>query len=320
MGGVLVVGSFNLDHVWRSPQIPVAGQTLAGRYDSGPGGKGFNQAMAARRAGAETVFICSLGEDAAGQLARALANADGIDLRDEASLEPTGTAGIFVDDEGRNCIVIGPGANATLSPAHVEEQSEVIGGAGALLAQLESPIDAVAAALRIARAASVPTLLNPAPANAATTRELLALADIITPNETEFAALVARHTAMAIPAHAVAPAGDEALHVLCRTLHPTGSVVITLGAMGSFISHADGDMRGDAALHYRIHATPARAIDTTGAGDAFNGALCASMSLQPDARFEAHVRFASQYAARSTEVEGAAIAMPRFPAVAEPAN
>ena len=310
MTRVVVVGSFNVDHVWRCEALPAPGATLAGAYTTGPGGKGFNQAMAARRAGADTVFVCALGSDAGGQLARALANGDGIDLRDEASDAPTGTAGIFVDAHGRNSIVIGPGANAALGVAHVEAASSAIGDAGVVLAQLESPLPAITAALRIAREAGVRTVLNPAPANAPSDTALLALADVITPNETEFAALIARHTAMAIPAEAVATAGDDALHVLCRTLHPAGTVVITLGAMGSFVSHGDADRLGDDAAHYRVAAAPAHAVDTTGAGDAFNGALCASMAARADAAFVHHVGFASRYAARSTEAEGAALSMP----------
>ena len=312
MTRVVVVGSFNVDHVWRCDALPAPGATLAGEYVTGPGGKGFNQAMAARRAGAETVFVCALGSDAGGQLARALAAADGIDLRDEASDAPTGTAGIFVDADGRNSIVIGPGANATLTVAHVEAQGDAIRDARVVLVQLESPIEVVSTSLGLAREAGIASVLNTAPANATTTRELLALADVLTPNESEFAALIARHTAMAIPASAVATAGDDALHVLCRTLHPSGTVVITLGAMGSFVSHADAAMRGDDAAHYRVAAESAQVVDTTGAGDAFNGALCASMANRPDARFAQHLGFATQYAARSTETKGAAAAMPHL--------
>lgn len=313
MTRVVVVGSFNVDHVWRCEALPVPGATLAGEYASGPGGKGFNQAMAARRAGAETAFVCALGNDVGGQLARALAAADGIDLRDQASDAPTGTAGIFVDADGRNSIVIGPGANAMLGVAHVEAQATTIRQARVLLAQLESPIEAIHSALSLARDAGVTSVLNPAPANAATTAELLALADVLTPNESEFAGLIARHTAMAIPATAVATAGDDALHLLCRTLHPGGTVVITLGAMGSFVSHAETAMRGDANAHYRVAAEPAQVVDTTGAGDAFNGALCASIAIRPEAAFAEHLAFASRYAARSTETKGAAAAMPVLP-------
>ena len=107
---VTVVGSFNVDHVWRVATLPQAGATLAGDYASGPGGKGFNQAMAARRAGADTAFVCALGKDLGAQLARALCVGDGIDLRDFACDAPTGTAGIHVDANGRNSIVVAAGA------------------------------------------------------------------------------------------------------------------------------------------------------------------------------------------------------------------
>src|SRR5690606_37543678 len=189
MSRVVVVGSFNVDHVWTTATLPRPGETLGGRYATGPGGKGFNQAVACARSGASTTFACAPGGDPGGQLARALAAGDGIDLRALRCAEPTGTAGIYVDDEGRNCIVIGAGANARLSPAHVRAQGDAFADAGVVLAQLESPADAIVEALRTARAHDAIALLNPAPANAQTTRDLLALADIITPNETEFAGL-----------------------------------------------------------------------------------------------------------------------------------
>ncbi|HET7126592.1 MAG TPA: PfkB family carbohydrate kinase, partial [Lysobacter sp.] len=120
MVNVAVVGSFNVDHVWRVATLPQPGATLSGEYASGPGGKGFNQAMAARRADAATAFVCALGKDSGAQLARALCTGDGIDLRDHACDVPTGTAGIYVDAQGRNEIVVAPGANARLEPGFVE--------------------------------------------------------------------------------------------------------------------------------------------------------------------------------------------------------
>src|SRR5690554_1873112 len=123
--GVVVIGSFNIDHVWSLPELPRAGETRSGVYTTGPGGKGFNQATAAARAGARTTFICALGSDAGGALARSLAAGDGIDLRAQSSMAPTGTAGIYVDRDGRNSIVFGPGANADLSVNHVQSQAEV---------------------------------------------------------------------------------------------------------------------------------------------------------------------------------------------------
>ncbi len=310
-GSVVVVGSFNVDHVWSTAALPRAGETLSGEYATGPGGKGFNQAVAARRAGANTAFVCALGDDMGGQLARALAAADGIDIRDQRSEHPTGTAGIYVDGEGRNSIVIGAGANADLSPAFIASQQDPIAAADVLLAQLESPAEAVLAALRSARASNATTLLNPAPANATVTAELLSATDILTPNETEFSALLARHVGERIEGDAVAALDQARLHALCRELLPAGTVVVTLGASGCFVSHAEEVRRGDDNAYYRIAAEQARAIDTTGAGDAFNGALAAAMASAPSAPFAELVRRASRYAALSTERHGAAASMPQ---------
>lgn len=309
MRRVVVVGSFNVDHVWSTPALPRAGETLAGRYRSGPGGKGFNQAVAAARAGAPTAFVCALGDDGGGRLARALADADGIALYAAASEAPTGTAGIFVDRDGRNCIVIGPGANGDLSAAFVQAQEAALRDAAVVLAQIETPPEAAAAAFACARAGGATTLLNPAPADARVPEALWALTDIATPNETEFAAqLAARGTA--VDAGTLASLADEALHALCRALLPHGTVVVTLGAAGAFVSHPTERLRGDARAAYRVPATEVRAIDTTGAGDAFNGALAASLTQAPQAPFAAHVRFAGRYAGLSTERTGAALAMP----------
>jgi len=308
---VVVVGSFNVDHVWATAVLPRPGETLSGRYSTGPGGKGFNQAIASVRAGAGTTFVCAIGDDPGAQVARSLAAADGIDLRALRSDEPTGTAGIYVDGEGRNSIVIGPGANGALSPAHVDGQADAFERAGVVLAQLESPPDAVAAALRSGRDHAAIAMLNPAPANAPTTRELLALADIITPNETEFAGLVARHVGERIDGDAITALDQPHLHALCRELMPAGTIVVTLGASGCFVSHAGDALRGDGKAFYRLAAEHVHAVDTTGAGDAFNGALAAALSGAPDAAFAGHLRFASRYAALSTERQGAALAMPR---------
>lgn len=312
MSWVVVAGSFNVDHVWQCEALPAPGATISGSYASGPGGKGFNQAVAAKRAGAQTTFLCALGEDAGGTLARSLAAAEGVDLRDLASDQPTGTAGIYVDGHGRNTIVIGAGANASLTPAFVDSQSGIIASAGALLAQLESPGESVVAALELGRAHGVACLLNPTPANAATSIELLALTDILTPNETEFAALVARHIGEKIEPDDVGVTDGVSLHALCRELLAHGTVVVTLGSAGVFVSHAEDALRGDAKPHYRLAAEAAETVDTTGAGDAFNGALAASIAADPELAFAEHVRFANRYAAVSTERAGAALSMPRL--------
>ncbi|MDG6347900.1 ribokinase [Luteimonas sp. 8-5] len=310
-GKVVVVGSFNVDHVWRCAELPAPGATLAGDYLSGPGGKGFNQAVAAARAGAATSFVCALGDDAGGALARSLAAGDAIDLHAMPSDAPTGTAGIFVDAAGRNSIVIGAGANARLDPASVESRAPLFRDAAVVLAQLETPYDTVVAALRAGRACGATTLLNPAPApalDAAARDALLGLADVLTPNETEFAGL-ANASGAAIGAEAVAGMDDAALHALCRGLLPGGTVVVTLGAAGAFVSHRDEDRHGDTRNCYRLPAERVAAIDTTGAGDAFNGALAAAIAGS-GAAFADMARFAGRYAALSTERHGAAASMP----------
>ena len=295
------------------PTLPQAGATLSGEYATGPGGKGFNQAIAARRAGAATGFVCALGDDLGAQLARVLCTADGIDLRDVVVGSPTGTAGIYVDAQGRNCIVIGAGANAALQPAFVDEALSTLQRGDVLVTQLESPIDAVAHALDAGRAAGATTLLNPAPANVAVDHAMLERVDILTPNETEFVALLGRHVGdahrgrrglrhrPATPARAL-----PRPYPWHRDRHPGLERLLRLAC------------RVEPARRRQPPATgcrpiTVRAIDTTGAGDAFNGALAASLALKPERGFAEHVRFAVRYASRSTELYGAALAMPRMP-------
>ncbi|KAF1719389.1 ribokinase [Pseudoxanthomonas wuyuanensis] len=316
MSSVVVVGSFNVDHVWRCDSLPAPGATIIGRYSTGPGGKGFNQAVAAARSGAATTFLCALGEDAGGAMARALAGEDGFQLTAEGSDQPTGSGGIYVDAHGRNTIVIGPGANAALSVDFIQQQRAAIGAAAVLLAQLESPVETIEAALISAREAGVLTVLNAAPANAPSTIGVLKHANILTPNETEFAALLARHVGERIEADDVATLDGGSLHALCRKLLPDGTVVVTLGAVGVYVSHADDALRGDSQAYYRIAAEQVQTVDTTGAGDAFNGALAAALADNPAAAFAQHVRFANRYAALSTELPGAAQSMPRAADVA----
>ena len=315
---MVVVGSINVDLVVSAERLPRPGETVTGGgFSRHLGGKGANQAVAAARAGASTRFLCALGDDAGAALARSLAQADGISLIEQRSPQPTGTAGIYVDAQGRNSIVIGPGANADLDARCIQAQRAAFEGARVVLAQCETPGEAVLAALELGRAAGAITLLNPAPANADVDAALLAAADIATPNETEFAALLSRHADEHVEANTVADLDDTTLHAFCRRLLPHGTVIVTLGAAGAFVSHGD-DRRGDEAACLRIPAFPATAIDTTGAGDAFSGALAASLA-QVDGPFAEHVRFAARYAARSTECAGAAVSMPRLtPASAEP--
>lgn len=246
---------------------------MAGRYATGPGGKGFNQAIAAARAGAGTRFICALGDDAGARLARELCANDGIDLHAAASAAPTGTAGIYVDAEGRNCIVIGAGANAELAPAWVSAHLPALIADDVGAGQLESPAGCGGASIGQRRCGR--GCLHPQPGTGQCGDQpiLLDHVHILTPNETEFVALLNRHVGERVDADAVAGLDQPRLHALCRTLLPEGSVIITLGASGCFVSHANSHLRGDEHACYRISAEPAHVVDTTGAGDAFNGAL-----------------------------------------------
>lgn len=300
MSQVIVVGSFNVDHVWRCDALPLRGQTLAGEYSTGPGGKGFNQAIAAARSGGLTTFICSLGDDDGAALARRLAADASLQLVAFDAVSPTGTAGIWVDSSGHNSIVIGAGANGELSESFVASHGGSFGSARVVLAQLENPLPAITHALRLGRANNVVTILNPAPAVKSLPVECLSLVDILTPNETELQLL-------ADAPDVSASMSDEELHAICRRVLPHGTVVLTLGENGSFVSHGD-DLRGDAMAFYRVGIIPAKTVDTTGAGDAFNGALAAT--FRHDGVFKDRIQWASAYAAMSTESPGAAMSMP----------
>lgn len=309
-GRVLVVGSYNQDLVWEVDALPAPGETRAGlAFRSGPGGKGFNQAVAAARAGAATTFIGALGDDTLAEGARALARAEGIDARFETVPDAaTGTAGILVDAQGRNSIVVALGANERLTVAHVDAQAEAFSKAAVVLAPLESPLEAVRAAMRLGRAAGAHTILNPAPMHAGLDAPTLADIDLLTPNETEMAELLARFGAGHVEAKTLRDLADAELAALCARL-PVRTVVITLGDAGAFL--APGGLRGDGpATVTRVPAALVRAIDTTGAGDAFNGALAAAWAARPDADPASLLPFAIRFAGLSTERPGAAAAMP----------
>jgi ribokinase len=309
---VVVVGSYNQDMVWRTARFPVPGETRLGAFDTGPGGKGFNQAIACARQGVATHFIGALGDDAIARGMRELALSEGLALHCETHAElATGTAAIVVEDSGQNLIVVGPGANAALSVAHITSQAAVIRATRVLVTQHEVNHAASLAAQKIARAAGVLCLHNPAPPVDARDLELVDGADLITPNETEFVQLLKLRGLDAPAAEAVAALPAEALHALCRVLH-AGTVVLTLGAQGAFVSHADAQPRDDGAKHYRAAPEQVRAIDTTGAGDAFSGALAAALARAPAEPFADAVRAAGRVAALSTERRGAALAIPRL--------
>lgn len=304
---ILVFGSFNADYVWRTPQLPAPGETRLGEFSAVPGGKGFNQAIAAHRLGAETHFVGGLGVDAGATMARAVARDDGLPASFIECTVPTGTACVVVDAAGRNQIVVAPGANLAVTADQVLHRQELWVGTRVLLCQFENDPGTTLAVLQAGQSLGALTLLNPAPAPSLLPEGMLAAVAILTPNESEFRQLLQLQCG-ADPGAEFVNLTDLELHQWCRRLGvPT--VVVTLGAAGAFVSHG-ADRRGDAVDCYRIASLKVDAVDTTGAGDCFNGALAAALLLRPQIPFADHVRFACAAAALSTLKPGAATAMP----------
>lgn len=302
---VVVVGSYVQDHCWSTDRFPVVGETRVGRFSSGPGGKGFNQAIACHRQGVWTLFVGAVGADSIADVARRFAAAEELQCHWQVIADrPTATSSIIVDAAGRNLIVVDLAANLSLSAEALD--AAIVPGVRVVLVQLETSLDATSAALKRAREVGALAVLNPAPMHPELTPELLALADIATPNETEFALLLER---LAVPGGDVAPwsLSDLDLHALCRS---TGvpTLVVTLGEYGCFVSHGR-EHRGDAAACYRLPRESVRAVDTTGAGDAFSGGLVAALA-NAGGCFRDAVSYANRVAALSTETIGTAPAMP----------
>ncbi len=284
---VAVVGSLNQDLVASVPHIPAPGETvLASGHALFAGGKGANQAMAAARLGATVALVGRVGADDYGAGLLAGLVADGVDTTHVAtdSSVATGLAMIAVDPAGENAIAVSAGANGRVSRADVAAAADVVGGAAVALLQLEIPLDAVQAAVATARGRVV---LNPAPA-AALPEEVLGGVDILVPNEPELAQL----TAMPVDSLAAIAAAAAAL--------PVSEVVVTMGAAGAVIVTRSG------VTH--VPAVPVAAVDATGAGDAFCGALAAELAR--GAYLEAAVRFAVRAAAMAVTRPGAQAAMP----------
>ncbi len=237
-----MLGSVNMDLVVRTPRLPAAGETVLGsRFRTAQGGKGANQAIAAARAGGDVTMIGAVGSDAFGQELVDAVRAENIStLRLRRIDGPSGIAVITVDDEAENTIVVAPGANGTLTNLTGNDEAE-IRRADLLVLQLEVPLDVVLAGARAAAAAGVPVLLNPSPARALPA-ELVGLVTVLVVNEGEGAVL-----------------GENALSVVPQ-------VVTTLGARGARVRGPDG-------ATVEVPAPRVAAVDTTGAGDAFAGAL-----------------------------------------------
>lgn len=310
---VIIVGSYVQDHAWLTDRFPQVGETRrALGFNTGPGGKGFNQAVACARQGVETLFIGAIGDDHLGAIAQKFAADERLPCRWQVRSDvPTAASSIVVDRTGSNLIVVNLAANEHLDPAFVEAQGASFASAKILLLQLENNLDAVAAALALGTRHGLLRVLNPAPVHAQLDASLLAQCDLITPNETEFALLLERMTGVQIDATTLAARADDELHALARRLE-VGTVVITLGAHGGFVSHGTPDRRGDDAAFYRIAAERVNAVDSTGAGDAFSGVLVAALLRFAGRPFRDAVVHANRAAAMSTETVGTAPAMARY--------
>ena len=291
---VLVVGSANVDFTVAASRLPGVGETVSGgTLLVNHGGKGANQAVAARRLGAEVRFVACVGDDASGRDIRAALQAEGVGVdgmivtREAA----TGTALIVVDQQGRNQIVVAPGANWRLSAEHVRSRAEDFAWAQVVLCQLETPLDTLDVALGEARRRGLVTVLNPAPVRDGISDDVWRRVDYLTPNEGEAARL------SGVPVENVRSAGAAARVLRERGV---GTVIVTLGVQGSVACTAGGDVRTE--------AFPVNAVDTTAAGDSFNGALGTALAAGdalPDA-----LRFASAAAALACTRRGAQPSLP----------
>lgn len=271
---VTVVGSFAVGLTLRAERFPVKGETLLGRdFDMGPGGKGSNQAVQAARLGANVEFVGRLGADNFGLVGKTLYAEEkvGTTYLLESSDRNTGVGFIVLDSAGDNFIVLDPGANALFSTADVDRARERIETSNVLITQLEIPLETAGHALKLAREANVISILNPAPARHVP-REILENADLVTPNETELRIMLGH-----------APDADVDSMELCQELLGTGvqRVILTRGARGAVIVTPDS--------YHNMSAFPVNVVDSTGAGDAFNGTLATYLArgvpLEPAVRY-----------------------------------
>jgi ribokinase len=297
MAKIVVVGSSNTDMVVKTPHLPAPGETvLGGEFVMAAGGKGANQAVAAARLGAEVTFVARVGQDVFGEQALAGFEREGM-ITEYVTADPAAASGvalIFVDETGENSIAVASGANAHLSPGDVRKARRAIETADVLLVQLETPVETVLAAARMAHQAGVRVILNPAPAPAdPLPAELLACVDILTPNENELALLAGG------PASVEQAAGQ----VLGRGV---GTVIVTLGARGALIATPDARLP--------VPSFPVEAVDTTAAGDAFNGGLAVALAegkgLTEGKELTGAVRFANACGALATTRLGAQPSLP----------
>lgn len=291
---ICIVGSVNVDLIFRTPRLPRAGETLAGKsFQRCFGGKGANQAVTAARMGACVTMVARVGADPFGSQAVQNLTDHGIDVAHVLTDEhrPTGLASIAVDETGVNTIIVVGGANEGLSPEDVRRATPGITEATVLVGQLETPIDATLEAFRLAKDAGMMTVLNPAPA-AALPPELLQRTDLLVPNESELEMLTGRVIR-----------GVEDAKAAARQLLAWGprTVVTTLGDRGALVVEPE-------STEY-IRAIRVKAIDTSGAGDVFIGTLAAMLAEERD--LAESVRWANAAAALSVTRHGTQTSCPR---------
>ncbi|PXW27612.1 ribokinase [Paraburkholderia caballeronis] len=295
LGRVAVVGSLNMDLVARAPRLPRPGETLAGHaFAQVAGGKGGNQAVAAARLGADVAMIGCVGADPNGELLRAGLVAERIDCAalETAAHASTGVALIVVDDASQNAIVIVAGSNGEVTPATIARHEAALARADVVVCQLETPPDAVRAALATARRLGKTTILNPAPATGPLPDDWLPLVDWLVPNELEAAALTGLQ--VTVP-------GEAAQAAVALRGAGANNVLVTLGAQGVCV------LIGDApAEHWP--APRVAAVDTTAAGDTFIGGFAARIAAGVEPRDA--IRFAQRAAALSVTRAGAQPSIP----------
>jgi ribokinase len=285
-----VIGSTNMDLTTTVERMPIWGETaLASHFETSFGGKGANQAVAAAKLGAEVVMVTNLGDDALGMSALNNFQTYGVDTRHVRRIpnQSTGTATILVDEKsGDNAILIVAGANGDLSAADVEAASEALKGCDLILLQLEIKLETAYAAIRFARKHGVRTVLNPAPARRNLDMGVVAQASFLIPNETELAILTG------LPVES-----EDEIAAAAQNLVKLGAetVIVTLGARGSLLATREASRR--------IAPVKVRAVDTTGAGDAFIGSF--ARYLAGGLALEAALAEATRYSALSVTRHGA---------------
>lgn len=299
MGKIIVVGSSNIDMTAYVKSLPRPGETIGdGRFLQANGGKGANQAVSAARLGGDVVFLTCVGDDMQGRMLREVFASDGIhtELMKFSSTSPTGTALIFVADDGENCIAVAPGANGELLPEDIDAAGSALADASWLLLQLEVPLKTVYHAVDVAFAKGIQVVLNPAPISGAIPPEVLRKLWLITPNETEAEKL----TGVKIGTREDAFRAAEVL--LSQGVR---NVIVTLGSSGSVICNS--------SLKEFVPARKVVAVDTVGAGDVYNGALVTALSegkSLPDA-----ARFATVASSIAVTRPGAQTGVPHRPEV-----